>query len=146
MTDDTYAPPSSGVAPYLSVRDGGAAIDFYMRAFAAQLLERYDFEGKLGHATLQINEGIVMLADEFPEHEAMIGNVAPASLGNRTTFTLNLYVTDADSWYDRAIAAGAEEVRPCRDEFFGRHGKVRDPFGHVWSFVALKPHDAPAAA
>jgi len=138
--DDVHAPPTSGVAPYLSVRDGAAALDFYGRAFGAELLERYDFEGKLGHATLRINEGIVMLADEFPQHEAMIGNVAPASLGNRTTFTLNLYVTDADHWFDRAVTAGAEVVRPCGDEFYGRHGKVRDPFGHVWSFVALKPH------
>ncbi|WP_291844481.1 VOC family protein [Maricaulis sp.] len=138
---DTHAPPTSGVAPYLSVRDGAAAIDFYVRAFGAELLERYDFEGKLGHATLRINEGIVMLADEFPRHEAMIGNVAPPTLGNRTTFTLNLYVTDADAWFDRAVAAGATVVRPCQDEFFGRHGKARDPFGHVWSFVALKPHE-----
>jgi PhnB protein len=138
--EDAHAPPTSGVAPYLSVRDGAAAIDFYVRAFDAELLERYDFEGKLGHATLRINEGIVMLADEFPQHEAMIGNVAPASLGNRTTFTLNLYVTDADAWFDKAVKAGSDVVRPCSDEFFGRHGKVRDPFGHVWSFVALKPH------
>ena len=51
-----------------------------------------------------------------------------------------LYVTDADAWFDKAVKAGSDVVRPCTDEFFGRHGKVRDPFGHVWSFVALKPH------
>ncbi|OLF73212.1 bleomycin resistance protein [Maricaulis sp. W15] len=143
--NETHEPPTSGVAPYLSVRNGAAAIEFYTRAFGAELLERYDFEGKLGHATLQINDGIVMLADEFPEHEAHIGNVAPATLDNRTTFTLNLYVTDADAWFDKAIAEGASVVRPCKDEFFGRHGKIRDPFGHVWSFVALKPHDPSAS-
>jgi PhnB protein len=130
--------PTTGIAPYLSVRDGGAAISYYEKALKAELLERYDFQDKLGHATLKINDALVMLADEFPDHEAQIGNVAPPTLGDRTTFTINLYVTDADEWFDRSIAEGASVVRACSDEFFGRHGKVRDPFGHVWSFVALK--------
>jgi len=135
--------PKSGIAPYLSVRNGDKAVEFYQKAFNAELLERYDYEGKLGHATVRINDGIVMLADEFPEHEAQIGNVAPDSLDGRTTFTINLYVKDADIWFDKAIASGASVVRACSDEFFGRHGKVRDPFGHVWSFVALKEQPNP---
>lgn len=125
------------VAPYLSVRDGNAAIAFYKTAFGAEELERFDYEGKLGHATLRINDHLLMLADEFPEMEDMTGNVAPPRLGGRTTFTINLTVDDADQWFDRAIAAGATALRPVTDEFFGRHGKLRDPFGHVWSVVTL---------
>jgi PhnB protein len=124
-------------APYLSVRDGNAAIAFYKTAFGAEELERFDYEGKLGHATLRINDHLLMLADEFPEMEDMTGNVAPPTLGGRTTFTINLTVDDADQWFDRAIAAGATALRPVTDEFFGRHGKLRDPFGHVWSVVTL---------
>jgi PhnB protein len=126
------------IAPYLSVRDGAAAIDFYKTAFGAEELERYDYEGKLGHAALRINGGIVMLADEFPDMEEMVGNVAPPTLGGRTTFTVNLSVDDADAWFEKAVAAGATPIRALSDEFYGRHGKVRDPFGHVWSFVTLK--------
>ena len=126
------------VAPYLSVRGGDAAIDFYKAAFGAEELERYDWEGKLGHAALRINGGIVMLADEFPDMEDQIGNVAPASLDGRTTVTINLTVDDADAWFDRAVKAGASVVRPLSDEFYGRQGKLRDPFGHVWSVVTLK--------
>lgn len=126
------------VVPYLSVDDGAAALDFYASAFGAEVLERYDFEGRLGHATLRINGGILMLADEFPDPDDQIGNVAPKTLANRTTSTINLNVEDADAWFDRAVAAGADAIRPCSDEFFGRHGKLRDPFGHVWSVVALK--------
>lgn len=133
------SPMQEGVAPYLSVRDGARAIDFYKHAFEAEELERFDWEGKLGHATLRINGGLVMLADEFPEHEAMIGTIAPPTLDGRTTVTINLYVSDADFWHARAVAAGATSLRDCADEFYGRHGKVRDPFGHVWSLVALKP-------
>jgi PhnB protein len=136
------APSMTGIAPYLCVRGAAAAIEFYKTAFLAEELERYEWEGKLGHATLRINNGLLMLADEFPEHEAEIGTVAPASIDNRTTLSLNLYVEDADKWFDRAIEAGASTVRTCSDEFYGRHGKVRDPFGHVWSFVKLLPeHD-----
>jgi PhnB protein len=125
------------VAPYLSVRDGAAAIAFYKTAFGAEELERFDYEGKLGHATLRINDHVLMLADEFPEMEDMTGNVAPPTLGGRTTFTINLTVDDADKWFVRAIKAGATAIRPVTDEFFGRHGKLRDPFGHVWSVVTL---------
>jgi PhnB protein len=125
------------VAPYLSVRDGAAAIAFYKKAFDAEELERFEYEGKLGHATLRINDHVLMLADEFPEMEEMTGNVAPPTLGGRTTFTINLTVDDADRWFDRAIAAGATPIRPVTAEFFGRHGKLRDPFGHVWSVVTL---------
>ncbi|WP_394694369.1 VOC family protein [Hyphobacterium sp.] len=125
------------VAPYLSVRDGAAAIAFYKKAFDAEELERFEYEGKLGHATLRINDHVLMLADEFPEMEEMTGNVAPPTLGGRTTFTINLTVDDADQWFERAIAAGATAIRPVTAEFFGRHGKLRDPFGHVWSVVTL---------
>lgn len=126
------------VAPYLSVRDGFAAMAFYKQAFGAEELERYDYEGKLGHATLRINGGVVMLADEFPDMEDMTGCVAPPTLDGRTTFTVNLSVDDADKWFEKAVAAGATPVRAVSDEFYGRHGKIRDPFGHVWSFVSLK--------
>jgi PhnB protein len=126
------------VAPYLSVRGGLDAIEFYRRAFGAAEAERYEFEAKLGHAALRINGGVVFLADEFPEHEAMTGNVAPPTLGNRTTTTINLNVDDAEAWFKRAVEAGCEPIREVTDEFFGRHGKVRDPFGHVWSLVTMK--------
>jgi PhnB protein len=131
--------PEMRVVPYLSIHDGAAALDFYARAFGAETIERYDFDGKLGHATVKINGGIVMLADEFPDPDDQIGNVSPKTLDNRTTSTINLNVDDADAWFERAVAAGAAPIRPCRDEFFGRHGKLRDPFGHVWSLVTLKP-------
>jgi PhnB protein len=126
MTDH---PP---VSVYLMVHDGEAALDFYRRAFAAEVGETYPWEGKLGHATLTINGGQVMLSDEFPE--AMTGVRSPKSLGG-TTSTVSLSVNDADAWFDRAVAEGAEVIRPLNDEFYGRSGKVRDPFGHTWGIV-----------
>lgn len=131
-------PKPTPVVPYLSVRDGMKAIAFYEAAFGAERADVYEFEGKVGHAALKLNGGAVYLADEFPEHEAQTGNVAPPTLEGRTTFTVNLNVDDAQAWFDRAVQAGCEPIRPVTQEFFGAHGKVRDPFGHVWSLVSMK--------
>jgi PhnB protein len=120
------------VSVYLMVNDGNAALAFYRRAFAADVTETYPYEGKLGHATLRINGSDVMLSDEFPEE--MTGVRSPKSLGG-TTCTVSLAVDDADAWFERARTAGAEIVRPLKDEFYGRSGKLRDPFGHTWGIV-----------
>ena len=123
-----YAP----VSVYLMVHDGNGALDFYRRAFAAEVTETYPYEGKLGHATLNINGGEVMLSDEFPG--VATGMQSPKTLGG-TSCTVTLVVDDADAWFKRAIGAGAAVVRPLNDEFYGRMGKLRDPFGHSWSIV-----------
>ena len=122
---------------YLMVDDGNAALDFYRRAFAADVVETYPYEGKLGHATFMINGSELMLSDEFPE--AFTGVRTPKSLGG-TTCTVSLTVDDADAWFDRAVGSGAEVVRGLSDEFYGRSGKLRDPFGHTWAILGpVKP-------
>jgi PhnB protein len=130
MSDDLskYSP----VSVYLMVDNGNAALDFYKRAFGAEVLETYPYEGKLGHATIKINGSDVMLSDEFPE--ANTGVRSPKSLGG-TTCSVSLMVNDADAWFEKARAAGAEVIRPLNDEFYGRSGKLRDPFGHTWGIV-----------
>ena len=75
------------------VDDGNGALDFYKRAVGAVVTETYPHEGKLGHATPEINGGDVMLSGEFPE--AMTGVRSPKSLGG-TTSTVTLVVDDAD--------------------------------------------------
>lgn len=130
-----------GLSPYLCVRNAKSAIAFYQEAFGAEVLELYDHESKVMHATLALNGSIIMLADEFPEMESQTGNIAPDSLDGRTTTTLSLNVEDTRAWFDRAISAGASVIREPKEEFFGLHGKLRDPFGHVWSILTLKPKD-----
>jgi PhnB protein len=131
---ETMNEPYSPVSPYLMVHDGAGALDFYQRALRAEVRETYPYEGKLGHATLRINGADVMLSDEFPEHIDLTGTKSPKTLGG-TAVTISLAVEDVDMWFDRAIAAGATPLRRPQDEFYGRMGKLRDPFGHVWSFT-----------
>jgi PhnB protein len=117
------------VAPYLAVKGGVEAIEFYKRAFGATEVMRLRMpDGKLGHAEIQIGKSRVMLSDEFPEY----GAAGPGSLGG-SPVDIHLYVEDADAWFSRAVAAGAKAVLPLADMDYGeRHGRLEDPFGHHW--------------
>ena len=121
------------VSPHLVVDDAAAAIDFYVKAFDATEHGRLPGpDGKIAHAALQINGAMVMLNDDFPE---MTGgkSTTPTALGG-SPVTIHLTVTDVDTSFDRAVAAGATVVTPLEDQFWGdRYGVVRDPFGHLWS-------------
>ena len=115
---------------YLRVADAAAAIEFYKRAFGAEESFRLvDPSGRLGHVELSLGDQTLMLSDEFPEY----GITGPKTVGG-TTVTLHLHVDDADQVIARAMTAGATEVRPAADHFYGeRSGTVRDPFGHEWN-------------
>lgn len=133
-----YEPPDPPVVPYLMVHDGPAALQWYERAFGAKELVRYDMDdGRVGHATLAVNGGTIYVADDFPEEVERVGTRSPDALGG-TTVTIALAVDDVDAWMARAAAEGATVIRPAEDDFYGRHAKVRDPYGHVWSMIGPK--------
>ncbi|RWA20152.1 hypothetical protein MELE44368_18315 [Mycolicibacterium elephantis DSM 44368] len=122
------------MSPMLTVSDGAAAIDFYVKAFDAEELGRVPAaDGKrLLHAALRINGTMVMLNDDFPEMNDG-KSVTPEALGG-SPVTIHLTVTDVDAKFQQAIDAGATVVMPLDDMFWGdRYGEVRDPFGHMWS-------------
>jgi PhnB protein len=130
----------STVTPNLVVDDGAAAIDFYERAFGADVQARLEAGGMLVHAALRIGDAIVTLCDAMPAH----GFVAPDRDAPVSAF-ITLYVEDADALHARAIAAGATEINPVADHVHGdRAGSVRDPFGHRWA-VATHIEDVDAA-
>jgi PhnB protein len=117
------------VIPYLIVADGAAALAFYQQVFGARVRMRLDGPGgKIGHAELEIGDGLVMLADEHPA----MGALAPPTVGG-TPVGLHLYLEDVDAVAAKALAAGARFKRPVENQFYGdRLGTVEDPFGHVW--------------
>jgi PhnB protein len=127
------------VTPYLVVDDAKAAIDFYSRAFGAEEKLRLPMGDRIGHAEIKIGDSIVMLADENAE----MGHLGPKSRGGPTS-SIVLYVEDVDSAFPRAIEAGATEVRPLEDQFWGdRMGTLTDPFGHTWSLATTKEEVSP---
>lgn len=132
--DRTQQGPTGGVAPHLTIpsRGGQAAVEFYQRAFGAEVLRTMPAEDgeRLMHAHLRINGGSVMMHDEFPEMNGE-QDIQPKGV------VLHLQVDNADEWWNRAIVAGAVPVYPLADQFWGdRYGQLRDPFGHSWSIGA----------
>jgi PhnB protein len=118
------------VTPYLMINEAAKAIDFYKKVFGAQELMRIPGPGgKVMHAELKIGDSIIMLADEHPEIDAR----SPQAYGG-TPVSLMLYVADVDDVFKRALSAGAKEVHPLKDQFYGdRSGGISDPFGHQWT-------------
>ena len=127
------------LTPYLIVNDAAGAIAFYKKAFgAAELLRMPAPGGRVGHAEVRIGDSRIMLADEFPD----MGARGPKAFGG-SPVSLHLYVEDVDATTRRAIAAGATELRPVKDQFYGdRLGSVTDPFGHVWH-ISTHKEDVP---
>jgi PhnB protein len=121
------------LTPRLVVRDGAAAIDCYVRAFAAREIgERFvDPEGRLIHAELQIGDSVVMITEESSDADAPAK--APQSLSGVVSAIMATYWEDVDAVWERAVTAGAEVVFPLEDQFYGeRGGRLRDPFGQQW--------------
>lgn len=120
------------VTPYLIVHDAAGAIAFYEQAFGAmELMRLADPSGKLAHAEIKIGNSPIMLSDEFPEMD----HHSAQAIGG-TPVSLMVYVEDVDSLFNRAIAAGATEIRPVENQFYGdRAGTLADPFGHVWTLA-----------
>jgi len=80
------------VTPYLVIKGAAAAIDFYKQAFGATEVMRMPMpDGRVGHAELKFGDSHVMMADEFPEMDA----ISPKTLGNSPVGLL-LYVDDVD--------------------------------------------------
>jgi uncharacterized glyoxalase superfamily protein PhnB len=85
-------------------------------------------DGTLAHAELRLGSGILMIGSGPDTEEP---------------FSLYVTVADIDAHYERAVAAGAEMVRPLRDTDYGsREYGARDLDGHVWYFGTYAP--APA--
>lgn len=124
------------VTPYLIIKGAAEALDFYEKAFSAtEKMRMPDPNSSLiGHAEIQIGDSTVMLADEYPD----MGFRSPKSLGG-TPVSILLYVNDVDAVAKQALAAGAKELRPVKDQFYGdRSGTFEDPFGHVWTIATHK--------
>ncbi len=112
----------------LTLKDASAAIEFYKKAFSAKVLDFMPSPSGQGvmHATIQIGDSILMMGDEMPHCKSAESLcVSPISLF--------IYVPNADASFKQAVAAGASEVMPVANMFWGdRAGNIKDPFGYSW--------------
>ena len=134
------------ITPHIVVRGAERAVAFYRDAFGAEELSRIPTpDGRLMSVQLRIDDGLLHLADEFPE----MGVLAPPSIGG-TAVVLALDVPDAEAVFAQAVAAGATVRQPLQEAFWGDlHGQLDDPFGHRWNVsqhLRDVPHDEIVAA
>jgi PhnB protein len=125
--------PQTSVLAQLSVRRGRAAVEFYKAAFGAREVYRVGGTDRDEAVVSQLAIGTASfwVADESPAHL----NFSPESLGGSTTRML-LIVADPDAAVQRAVRAGATEIRPVAEEHGWRLGRILDPFGHHWEIGA----------
>jgi PhnB protein len=123
------------ITPVLIVNNGDEAIEFYKKGFGVE--ERYRMkgpDGRVAHAELNLGDSVFMLSDEYPEMECR----SPKTIGG-SPVSMYVYVDDVDSVFNKAISAGAKALDPVKDQFWGdRHGRLEDPFGHLWSIATHK--------
>ena len=117
---------STTIAPWLCLRGGARAVDFYQAAFNAVELFRLDGGGSVV-AKLSVDGAEFWLSDESPEHQ----NFSPETLGGGTV-RMVMIVDDPDAAFAKAVAAGAVTVWPIGNQHGWRSGRIVDPFGHHW--------------
>lgn len=135
MSSNAAKPIPEGMhslTPYLICANAAEAIAFYTKAFnAVEQIRLPGPGGKVMHATLKIGDSMLMLTDEWPEHQSF----GPHSLKG-TPVMIHHYVPDVDASFKQAVEAGATVVMPVTDMFWGdRYGQLKDPFGHSWSLA-----------
>ena len=125
----------NAVVAHIYVEGAAEAVAFYEKAFGAEEVFRVvGKDGKIVHGEIAICGSVVMIGD--PGDGGLYGQ--PSKLGGCTA-GLHVMVDDNEALLRRAIAAGAEEIQPVTQMFYGAStGSVRDPFGHVWVLLSWK--------
>jgi len=112
------------IAPWLSLRDSGRALDFYTAAFGAVQTYRMDTpDGVIARLSVGGAQFWVSPAESSNDGAEAVGG---------GTIRLILVVPDPDAAFARAIGAGATEVFPVGEAHGWRLGRLTDPFGLDW--------------
>jgi PhnB protein len=133
----TFTPDGYQTAtPYLIVRDAPKAVAFYKDVFGAvELFRLTDPSGRVVHVDIKVGDSPIMVVEETPAW----GNFSPESPLGGASGRIHLHVADAESVCSRAVAAGAKQLIPVADQFYGqRGGRLQDPFGHIWTIATHK--------
>lgn len=124
------------IYPTLRYRDAVKAVDWLAEAFGFEKIAVHPApDGKIGHAELRFEDGIVMLnsaPDDFSH--------TPSADFKYVSCSLYIAVSDVDAHHDRAKAAGAEITMGLTDMDYGsREYSARDFEGNHWHFGTYRP-------
>lgn len=117
---------STSIAPWLTVQNSGAAIEFYKAAFGAT--ELYRLETPDGAVVkLAVNGAEFWVSGGTSEN----ANPDFGQLGGGT-IRMILTVANPDFVFAQALKSGATEIFPISEDFGWRLGRLADPFGLHW--------------
>lgn len=135
--EDQTSPAIGVIIPALRYADPRAAVGFLERAFGFVRHAVFaEDDGAVAHAEMRFGNGIVMLG---PAKDDPMGMRTPRELGF-VTQSVYVIVDDLDAHHARAVAAGAEIVKPLGGTSYGsREYSARDPEGNYWSFGTYRP-------
>ena len=133
---------SFGLYVHLTVTHGDKALAWCKDVFGAEVMALHMAEDqrRVMFAILAMFGGHVFLSDSVPE---LTPDTQPPSPETPPTCTLHVDFEDpnaVNAVVAKAEAAGAVVTMKPEDVYWGdRYGRIRDPFGHVWSFGARAP-------
>lgn len=115
------------ITPFLTVNNGEKAVEFYISAFGAIEIKRFEMPDQKLSSLIEIEKATFYVGDEEPQN----GNVSP-DLQASSTVRIILQTKNADQLFEKALALGATQICPMTTEEDWRIGKLKDPFGHTW--------------
>jgi uncharacterized glyoxalase superfamily protein PhnB len=136
--EEAMSATRSTIIPALRYRDADAGLQFLEAAFGAEPTSVHrDGDGVIRHAVVKVGGGLVMVGQAA--EEGWLGGEPARPLAS--TVSLYVVVPDPDAHHERAVAAGANVVRPLEDmEYGSREYSVRDSEGNLWSFGTYDPY------
>ncbi|MXV52358.1 VOC family protein [Pedobacter sp. HMF7647] len=114
---------ASAIAPWLTVKDGDQASQFYQSAFNA--IETYRLEDPEGGVVvrLSVNGAEFWVSSDPGKSDEPVGG---------DSVRMVLTVSNPDELFQQAITAGAKEIFPVGEGHGWRLGRLEDPFGLHW--------------
>lgn len=115
---------ATSIAPWLSIKNGMGAAEFYKKAFGA--IETYRLESPDGLiAKLSIDGAEFWVSEESSDADNPVAKISDA-------VRMIITVANPDALFAQALNAGASEVFPVGEEHGWRLGRLADPFGYHW--------------
>jgi uncharacterized glyoxalase superfamily protein PhnB len=141
VSDDAgVAPP---LIPAIAYDDAPAAIHWLTNVLGLRVIRKFEMaDGSIAHAELAWRSSMVFVHSRPPKENPW-SVVGPASIA----LAVDAYEV-VDRHYARAVATGAEIVRPAYDSKTpafpdgSRQFDVRDPEGNLWTVGTYRPRIA----
>jgi uncharacterized glyoxalase superfamily protein PhnB len=134
--------PIPTVSPMLAYEDAAAALAWLAEAFGFRERTRITMpDGSIGHAEMQVGDGVVMLAEPDPSYQGPKRHAESCEAARRWSAVpyvidgVHVYVGDVDAHFERARRAGAPILSAPEDAGYGRSYRAGDLEGHRWMFT-----------